>query len=290
MTSAHSSSSGFQGLWVGALESRMAVEMEKLIHRHGGHPLVAPSMKERPLSEHSQALEFGKSFLRDEYDMLILLTGVGFRTLVDILLTQDSLEKITQALHHVTLVVRGPKPLAVVKELGLQPQITVPEPNTWRDLLSTLDTHYPEGLREMRVAIQEYGVTNTDLIEGLRTRGALVTPVPVYRWTLPDDLGPLTHLCQQILEGSVPVLLITNAVQVDHLFQILDASTSPAQLKAALHNMMVVSIGHVASERLKQYGLTPDLEPSHPKMGTLVKEASQQAHEILATKQGRSTT
>lgn len=268
----------------------MAVEMERLIRRHGGHPLVAPSMKERPLSEHSQALEFGKTFLRGEYDMLILLTGVGFRTLLDILLTQDSLERITQALQTLTLVVRGPKPLGVVKELGLQPQISVPEPNTWRDLLTTLDTHYPEGLRKMSVAIQEYGVSNPDLIAGLQTRGALVTPVPVYRWTLPDDLGPLNHLLQQILEGSVPVLLITNAVQVDHLFQTLDASTSPAQLKAALHNMMVVSIGHVASERLRHYGLNPDLEPSHPKMGIMVKEASKTAHTILSAKPGRSSS
>ena len=290
MTSANSPSSGFQGLRVGALESRMAVEMERLILRYGGNPLVAPSMKERPLSEHSQALGFGKRFMGGEFDMLILLTGVGFRTLLDILQTQDSLEAITQALQDLTVVVRGPKPLGVLKELGLQSQITVPEPNTWRDLLSTLDERYPEGLQGMKVAVQEYGVTNTDLLEGLQTRGASVTPVPVYRWTLPDDLGPLKHLLRQILEGSIPVLMITNAVQVDHLFQTLNDSTPPTRLKTAIQNMMVASIGHVASERLRQYGIQPDLEPSHPKMGILVKEASQKAHGILASKPVRPST
>ena len=218
--STHLSSSGFQGLQVGALESRMAPEMERLILRHGGQPLVAPSMKERPLSEHSQALDFGKSFLSGQFDILILLTGVGFRTLLDILQTQDSLNAITQALQDTVLVVRGPKPAGVLKELGVSPEISVPEPNTWRDLLKTLDVHYPNGLQGIRIAVQEYGVTNADLLEGLRERGASVVPVPVYRWTLPDNLEPLENLIHHILEGNVSALLITNAVQVDHLFQI----------------------------------------------------------------------
>ena len=60
---------GFQGLRVGALESRMAPEMERLITRHGGIPMVAPSMQEVPLSEHPQALAFGDtlSLWRNRY-------------------------------------------------------------------------------------------------------------------------------------------------------------------------------------------------------------------------------
>ncbi len=276
--------SGFQGMRVGALESRMAPEMESLILRHGGQPLVAPSMKERPLSEHTQALSFGQRFLEGQIDMLILLTGVGFQTLLDILHTQHSSEAITNALQATTLLVRGPKPLGVLKALGLQPQITVPEPNTWRDLLKILDDEYPRGLQGIRIAVQEYGATNPELLEGLRNRGASVTPIPVYRWTLPDDLQPLKQLIRQILDGNVSTLLITNAVQVDHLFRISDESSSTPQLKQALGQMVVASIGHVASDRIRQHGLTVDLEPSHPKMGILVKEVSQQAHEILAGK------
>jgi uroporphyrinogen-III synthase len=52
--------------------------------------------------------------------------------------------------------------------------------------------------------------------------------------------------------------------------------------------MMVASIGQLASERLRHHGFPVDLEPSHPKMGILVKEASQAAHTILETKRRSS--
>jgi len=275
---------GFQGLSVGALESRMALEMERLITRHGGIPVVAPSMQELPLSKHPQALAFGESLLSGNVDVLVLLTGVGFRTLLEILETQFSQETIKEALGHTILVVRGPKPAGVVKSLGLLPTIQVPEPNTWRDILVSLDNSYPEGLTGKRVAVQEYGISNTELLEGLKQRGAKVTPVPVYRWTLPNDLQPLQQLLQHILNGDIPILLVTNAIQVDHLIKMLDNPSKINQLQTVLRHMMVASIGQLASERLRYHGFPVDLEPSHPKMGILVKEASQQAHTILANK------
>ena len=139
-----------------------------------------------------------------------------------------------------------------------------------------------------RVAVQEYGVSNPELLEGLRQRGAQVTPVPVYRWTLPDDLKPLQQLLQQILKDEIPVLLVTNAVQVDHLIKTLGDKMAIQQLQMVLPHMMVASIGQLASERLRQHGFPVDLEPSHPKMGILVKEASQAAHTILEAKRRSS--
>ncbi len=64
----------------------------------------------------------------------------------------------------------------------------------WRDILEALDVSYPEALAGKRVAVQEYGVSNPELLEGLKQRGAHVIPVPVYRWTMPDDLTPLQQL------------------------------------------------------------------------------------------------
>jgi uroporphyrinogen-III synthase len=278
------SQTGFQGLRVGALESRMAPEMERLITRHGGIPVVAPSMQEVPLSDHPQALDFGEKLLSGQVDVLVLLTGIGCRTLLDILETRFPREDIKTALENTILVVRGPKPTGVVRSLGLHPTIQVPEPNTWRDILDALDVSYPAGLTGKSVAVQEYGVSNPELLAGLRQRGAQVTPVPVYRWTMPDDLHPLQQLVDQIVKEEVPVLLITNAVQVDHMMKVLEDRSKVNPLKTVLAHMMVASIGQLASERLRHHGFPVDLEPSHPKMGILVKEASQHAHTILETK------
>ena len=91
------------------------------------------------------------------------------------------------------VVVRGPKPAAVMREWGVPIAVTVPEPNTWREVLKAT-----EGRPERRIAVQEFGRTSAELIEGLRARGAEVTPVPVYQWDLPLDQGPLKEAIQEV--------------------------------------------------------------------------------------------
>lgn len=273
---------GFAGLRVAAFESRMAEEMSRLIERYGGQPFVAPSMQEVPLQDHREVLELGGRLLASDVDMIILLTGVGTKAMIGALLTQHDLDRIKSALSRTTLVVRGPKPKSVLREFGLTPTIEVPEPNTWRDIVQALDRFKsPNGLR---IAVQEYGVTNTELLDALRTRGAHVTRVPVYRWTLPEDLGPLLRVLDAIVKARMDVLLITNAVQVDHALQVLDRTSRQDAFRRALSRMMIGSIGPAATERLHRYGFPVDVEPSHPKMGVLVKEAAERALNILQAK------
>lgn len=245
---------------------------------------MAPSMQELPLSENPEALAFGETLIAGRVDMLILLTGVGFRTLLDVLQTRFSLQAILDALKRTTLVTRGPKPISVLKEVGLAPQVIVPEPNTWKDILDTIDQSKPEGLNGVRLAVQEYGTRNEDLLTGLTRRGAQVMPVPVYRWTLPQDVQPLKNLLQAVAQNHIDVLLITNAVQIDHVVKVLEDAVRIDQFRQALHRMVVASIGPVASERLRQHHFPVDLEPSHSKMGILVKETSQAAPTLLAGK------
>lgn len=273
---------GFSGLRVAAFESRMAEAMAGLISRYGGQPMVAPSMREIPLENNTEALKFGEKLLAGQVDMLVLLTGVGTRTMVEVLQTRHTLDTIKAALGRVGLVARGPKPIAALKELGLTAEITVPEPNTWRDILTTLDEK--KSLVGLRIAVQEYGVSNAELLEALRARGAEVTRIPVYRWALPEDTGPLRQVLDAILSDQVSVVLITNAAQVDHVMQLLAQDQQTERFRQAMRRIVVASVGPVASERLRSYDLPVDLEPSHPKMGILVKEASEQAGEKLSAK------
>lgn len=279
------SDKGFNGLTVAAFENRMAAELDGLIERYGGRPMVTPAMREVALEDNREALQFGERLLADQVDVLILMTGVGLETLIGVLKTHHPLESITEALGRITLVARGPKPTAVLKQLGLKPTVTVPEPNTWRDLLQTLDANCP--VLGLRVALQEYGASNAELLEELRERGATLFRVPVYRWALPEDLDRLREALGNIAAGLVDVLLITNAVQVDHVMQVLTKDGRVEPFKKALNRVVVASVGPTASERLRHYGWPVDVEPSHPKMGTLVKETAERASTILGTK--RST-
>jgi uroporphyrinogen-III synthase len=280
--------SGFAGLRVLALESRRAPELAKLIATYGGEPIVAPSMREVPLESNAEALAFASALIDAKFDMVIFLTGVGTRALLNVVEMAHKRDEYIAALQRVKVVARGPKPVAALREIGITPAITAPEPNTWHELLRALDDAAkasPElSLRGARLAVQEYGVSNPELLAGLRERGAQVTRVPVYQWALPHDLGPLRAAITAIAQKTVDVALFTTAVQAIHLFQVAAEMKLEEAVKNGLARAIVASIGPTTSEELQRHGIRADLEPSHPKMGYLVKETSEQAEELLRRK------
>lgn len=276
------SGKGFSGLAVAAFESRMAREMTRLIEHYGGQPLVAPALREIPIQDNPAALRLGARLIDGQVDILILMTGIGTTTLFEILRSRHPMSSIMAGLKQTATVARGPKPVAALKPLGVTPTLTVPEPNTWVEVVSTLDEYRP--VKGLRVAVQEYGTSNLELLEALRQRGAEVFPVPIYRWALPEDTGPLKQVLGEIIAGNVQVMLVTNAAQIDHVMQLLEQEGTTAQFKEACRKMVIASIGPTASERLRHYDLSIDFEPLHSKMGVLVKETSEQAHALLIPK------
>ena len=286
--------SGFAGLRVLSLESRRAAELSKLISTYGGQPIVAPSMREVPLESNKEALAFAGKLFAGEFDVVIFLTGVGARALLAVVETAHKREDYVAALQRVKVVARGPKPVAALREIGITPALAVPEPNTWRELLRALDdasnATQAIHLSGARVAVQEYGVSNSELLDGLHERGAHVTRVPVYQWALPDDLAPLRAAVQALAEGKIDVALFTTSVQAVHLFQVAAEMKLEEATRAGLHRAVVASIGPTTSEELSRRGIKPDLEPSHPKMGFLVKETAEQAGEMLQRKRQRIAT
>ena len=257
---------GFDGRTIVSFESRRATEIGELIRRHGGIPLVAPSMREIPLEDHPEAQAFFTKLAAGDIDLTIFLTGVGLRALVATRPGSDGVASWVAALKKTTIVARGPKPVAALREIGLQPHVTAPEPNTWRELLTALDAH--GSLADAVVAVQEYGIPNEALLAALAERGARVIRVPIYRWALPDDVGPLRAAIDALIERRAAAALFTSATQVFHVFEV--AGERSDSLRAALAETTVASIGPVCSEALAAHGAPIHFEPEHPKMGQLV--------------------
>ena len=139
----------------------------------------------------------------------------------------------------------------------------------WREVLAATD-----GRPERRIAVQEYGRSNPELLDGFRARGAEVTAVRVYQWDLPEDTGPLREAARRVAAGEFGAALFTTSVQIAHLFQIAAEAGLEPQVRDGFSKMLVASIGPATSEALQEYGLRVDFEPSHPKMGVLVQEAA----------------
>jgi uroporphyrinogen-III synthase len=261
---------GFAGRRVLSLESRRAAEMQQLIAKQGGEPFVAPSMRELPLPVHDEAFAFAERLFSGGFDMVVLMTGVGTRQLARVLATRYPEGAFADGLRQVTLVARGPKPVAALREMGLTAAVVAPEPNTWRELLAAL-----EGRTEHRIAVQEYGRSNQELLAGLRARGAEVTPVRVYEWDLPEDTDPLREAARRLAAGAFDDVLFTTAIQIAHLTRISRELGIEHPVLEGLRKCRVCSIGPTTTEALEEFGIHPVMEPSHPKMGFLVKEAAE---------------
>ena len=271
----------FDGLRVISFESRRAAEMGELIRRNGGRPFVAPSMREAPLESNEEAFAFAERFFRRDFDLIILLTGVGTRALANVIDAHYGTGKFAEALGHVTIAARGPKPVAVLRDLALQPTLVAPEPNTWREIVDIVRPR-----PERRIAVQEYGRPAKELVEALRKFPAQVTTVRVYQWDLPLDTAPLREAAHRIARGEADVALFTTSVQISHLLRIAAEGSLENEVKRGLECMMIASVGPTTTESLEEHGIKPDFEPTHPKMGFLVKETGDNAAAILARKRG----
>src|SRR5215510_1535033 len=231
---------GFNGLRVLALESRHAKEIAKLIASYGGSATVAPAVREVSL-ESPEALDFAADLLAGKFDLVIFLTGAGARALFAAVEGSYSRQELAAALKRTVVVARGVKPVSALREIGVQPSYVAPEPNTWREVLRILDdevaaTHPVKGLQ---IAVQEYGVPSKELLAGLRERGAAVTTVPVYQWSLPEDTGPLRQAARSIAAGELDVILLTSAIQITHLGQIAADLNLEEGVRHGLERMVI---------------------------------------------------
>ncbi len=274
----------FNGLCVLSLESRRAAEIAKLIRTYGGEPIVVPALREIPPESNQQTLAFVADLMNGKIDMVIFLTGVGVRALMEIVETKYDREDFLRVLRMMKIASRGPKPTAALRELKVPIHLNVPEPSTWRELTQKLEQDFGASLPSLRVAVQEYGTSNPDLLSWLSARCEAVTRVAVYQWALPEDIQPLRECVMGLVEGLVDVVLFTTSVQVVHLFEVARQMECEEMLRTSLAATAIFSIGPTTTEELKRRGLTPDLEPAHPKMGFLVNEAAQHASSLLQQK------
>jgi uroporphyrinogen-III synthase len=276
-----------KGLQVISFESRSKDEATGLLEKHGARVIAAPTLREVPRSEIQEAKAFAEAVCGGAIDVLVLLTAVGASLLLEAACNYRSRSELIEGLARLTLVCRGPKPSSALKPFGLRPTISVPEPNTWREILLQLDAEWPVTGR--RVWIQESSSRNLELIQALAARGADVRSVHVYSWALPEDTGPLKAAILKIVRVQAHVAIFTTAVQIEHVLSVArEIGLEPAVLRALRADVVVASVGPVTSEALNRHGVTSDITPGHPKLGHLILAVARRARTCVNTKRERN--
>lgn len=246
----------------------MGSELANLVKRHGGEPIQAPALREVSLDAAPEVNALLDELQSGNIAFVIFQTGVGVTGLLNEAEKLQRKDELLALLPTVTTIARGPKPTAVLSRNGIKPTFTVPEPHTTTELIEIANNLAMAG---KTVAVLHYGERNQALAEALQAGGARLHELCLYEWQLPEDVTPLQNLIGEISAGQIDVVAFTSQIQARHLFQIAEQGRRADELRTDLNSKTVVaSIGPTCSEALRALGVTPKIEPEHPKMGFLV--------------------
>lgn len=266
-----------------SFESRMALPMQRMLEKKGATAIQAPSMQEVPLENHEHIIKFYEELKSGQYDIFILLTGVATRTFIDILSKKFPKEEVLETLKTKTKIcIRGPKPKAVCQIHKIPISYEAPEPNTWREIITTLQKE--TSLKNKSLAILEYGIPNQDLIQSLKEQSQALQTVSVYNWKLPDDCQALKEGIKKIINNEIDLALFTSANQIVNVMQIVQEMDVEILFRRAFYRTAIASIGPICSERLNEYQFDVDYEVFPNKIQDFVEGLSQKAPQLIEQK------
>ena len=256
------------GKRIAILEARMSGELANLMQRHGGEVLQAPALKEAAVDASVEVNELLERLSTKAITHIVVQTGVGVAGLLTEAEKLNRKDELMALLQNATVIARGPKPLAVLSRNGIKAQVVTDEPHTTTELIAACQTL---DLSHQTVAVVHYGERNANFTAALQIQGATLFEMCLYEWQLPVNLAPLQSLIAATINGEVDVVTFTSQIQARHLFQVAETLGKAEELRHALQTKTIVaSVGPTCSEALRTLGITPQIEPEHPKMGFLV--------------------
>jgi uroporphyrinogen-III synthase len=249
------------------LEARRPDELASLLRHRGLEPYHAPALREEPQPDPAAVDAFITRLAGGQIDVVILITGVGTTAILETARTLDRLSVLVEALERVTVLARGPKPVAALRPYGLRPTRVAAAPYTTTEVLAALAE---QDLAGRVVAVQLAGEPNPELQQALAARGAQVEELASYRWALPLDQVPLERFLADVAVGRIDAVMVTSSAQVQNLFTIAARHGGAEALRRQLRATIVASVGPVCTRALQAHGVQVDVEASPPKMGPLV--------------------
>ena len=261
-----------ENLTVAITEHRFTREFAALFERLGAKVYACPVLEEKKVENRSELQAFVRNVCSGDLDVMIFLTGVGARFLIAEAETMGVKEEFLAALGKGTVVVRGPKPVAALRQFGVRVDV-IPQTPTTEGVIEALDG---KDLKGRRVGVQLYGTPNPTLVSALESKGARVTPVHIYDYGAIADPSMVNTLVTKLLNGEIQVIAFTSAPQVRVLFDLAAQLGISDSLDRALKTKVVIaSIGEVTNRALEERGLAAKIVPNQSKMGAMAQAVAE---------------
>jgi uroporphyrinogen-III synthase len=262
------------GFTVAITADRRSEEQASLIERRGGEVVHAPVIRTLALGEEGGTRRATVELIERPADVVVLSTALGVRGWCSAAAALGLEADLLDSLARSEIVARGHKAVGAVVAAGLGHSIPLPAP-TYAAIVDTFRDRpaaHPDG-RPVRVAVQLDGEDSGGLHRRLAELGFEVVAVPVYRWLLPDDLGPAERLVAAVAERRVDAITFTSAHAVANFCEIargLDL-LEPVRLACSSGGVAVVCVGPVTAARATAAGLPSRIEPAQPRLGAMVQ-------------------
>jgi uroporphyrinogen-III synthase len=252
---------------IAILESRLGEQVADLVRQRGGVPFLAPALAELPDLDAQKIGALVRSLEERPAKLFVFQTGVGTKALFAATDALGVTHQLLQMLEKSIVAARGPKPTGALRARKVRIDRNAADPFTTAEILQSIGDLPIKG---ERVIIQRYGSRNVELDRALEARGAQVTEIPTYRWSLPADTQPLEQLIGALERGAMHAVVFTNGEQVRNLFAVAKKLGRESGLRSALNRTLVASIGPVASAALREFEISVGLESKPPKLGALM--------------------
>lgn len=127
-----------------------------------------------------------------------------------------------------------------------------------------------------RVAIQLFEPGGHGSTRALTALAAEVVEVPVYRWRLPDDLGPALALVERALDGTLDAVTFTSQPAVRHLFRIAEGVGAADDLREVFAGGLVAAcVGPVCAEAAVEEGIEAPVWPEPNRLPMMVRQVTE---------------
>lgn len=255
------------GFTIGITGHRRAAEQAEMLTKRGADVVLGPVMQTVALDDADATTRATEAVLAAPVDIVVLTTGVGTRSWLGVAESAGLDGALRKACAGATVLARGPKARSAAIGGGLEVSWQAPG-ETSAEIVAHVAAL---GIAGKRVVVQRDGGGESPdgLAARLRALGAEVVDVPVYRWQLPDDIGPARRLIAAIVAGRVDAVTFTSAVAVDNLFELTPRED---ELRGAFAGpARAVAVGPVTAQALRSHGVGRVVEPERARLGAMVQ-------------------
>lgn len=256
------------GCTIAVTAHRRAEDLIASFERRGAKVVHAPTLQIVPAADDQPLLEATRRVIANPPDDVVVTTAVGFRGWIEAADTVGLAADLLSTLEQSRLLARGPKARGAIRAAGLVEHWSARSETT----AEVVEWLRDQGVAGRKIVVQLHGLSDPALQDELRSVGASVRGLEVYRWGPAPDPAAVERMIGQICAGGVDAVVHTSAPGAQAM---LDAASLTGQydaLVSALRTGRVLNrcVGPITAAPFVALGLEP-LVPDRFRLGALIR-------------------